>query len=485
MAFRHGCIAVALACSFAYARAPWTEPLAGTAARSVAVESGTLHAGLPDGRVVSFSTQTSLPTHTRFGGDRPVVRVAAQGDRLAWMDDQGRVYVEHGGSVRLLLQREGVASMGWLGGRVALLGRAQRSLLIDPATGSTEGLEALLPADERLSELRIAAGTLYAVRPFSRTMDGVTVSRVTGFRWEGSRLVRRSSFASPVFGQRVGAGPVDAGGRFTRIEGFEGMNGAVAWGETGFSALLGGGVLRVDLMKPFWEPERTPMSADPAGVLRPGPLTPLGYGAGRAWFAAGRGLLAVDATSGQADLFLSPTAQETVVAGDVDTAGLWVATTRGIRHVAPGRPCPESGFGGMVRLPLHSPERLPLTETQTRLVQLLESWIGTPYRWGGNDRNGVDCSGLVVAVFRELGIRLPRTSADIGRDNSGALVRDELLPGDVIVVPGHVLVHVGNGHTIETVRGGVGRSTIWRRDLGVVRRFLDEERAASRPNGRG
>ncbi|MES1196452.1 MAG: NlpC/P60 family protein, partial [Steroidobacter sp.] len=38
--------------------------------------------------------------------------------------------------------------------------------------------------------------------------------------------------------------------------------------------------------------------------------------------------------------------------------------------------------------------------------------VGKPYRYGGADLNGFDCSGLVFYIYHELGIELPRSAAD-------------------------------------------------------------------------
>tara|TARA_B100000287_G_scaffold261558_1_gene246069 strand:+ start:3115 stop:3579 length:465 start_codon:yes stop_codon:yes gene_type:complete len=46
------------------------------------------------------------------------------------------------------------------------------------------------------------------------------------------------------------------------------------------------------------------------------------------------------------------------------------------------------------------------------------TYIGTPYKWGGNDKNGIDCSGLLVRSFESIGMKIPRTTSqqiDIGK----------------------------------------------------------------------
>lgn len=51
---------------------------------------------------------------------------------------------------------------------------------------------------------------------------------------------------------------------------------------------------------------------------------------------------------------------------------------------------------------------------QKALRQEIAQWMGTPYRYGGNDHKGVDCSGFVHAVFLKVyEVKLPRTSRDM------------------------------------------------------------------------
>lgn len=44
----------------------------------------------------------------------------------------------------------------------------------------------------------------------------------------------------------------------------------------------------------------------------------------------------------------------------------------------------------------------------------VDAWRGTPYSYGGQSKNGVDCSGFVGQVYREVyGLKLPREVEDI------------------------------------------------------------------------
>lgn len=87
-----------------------------------------------------------------------------------------------------------------------------------------------------------------------------------------------------------------------------------------------------------------------------------------------------------------------------------------------------------------------------------ESWQGTPYAWGGNTREGVDCSGFVTQVYlRALGIALPRTSRTQQEYCSGINKKD-MVPGDLLFFTtsdkhsnvSHVGIYVGADRMIHS-----------------------------------
>lgn len=52
------------------------------------------------------------------------------------------------------------------------------------------------------------------------------------------------------------------------------------------------------------------------------------------------------------------------------------------------------------------PEQPRLDESRMRSE--IESFLGTPYRYGGDSRQGIDCSGLVMVVYQNsVGLQLP------------------------------------------------------------------------------
>jgi len=93
---------------------------------------------------------------------------------------------------------------------------------------------------------------------------------------------------------------------------------------------------------------------------------------------------------------------------------------------------------------------------QSRLKKILDSYLGTPYRYGGMSRDGIDCSGLACVVFRELnGTALPRSAAAMV--NLGEPVHlAEVKAGDLIFFRwgifgsvDHVGIGIGDGRFVH------------------------------------
>jgi len=143
------------------------------------------------------------------------------------------------------------------------------------------------------------------------------------------------------------------------------------------------------------------------------------------------------------------------------------------------RPNPSLGHSDFVRITSGTSYDRPYLDRHFQLQEAMKQYLGTPYAWGGNSHNGIDCSGFVCAAFREVGIRLPRHSRDIAHADIGDVVTDTLRYGDVLYYPGevgrrHVAIYIGNGQTIEARPHGVDYYTVKHRRATIARRFITE-----------
>jgi cell wall-associated NlpC family hydrolase len=83
------------------------------------------------------------------------------------------------------------------------------------------------------------------------------------------------------------------------------------------------------------------------------------------------------------------------------------------------------------------------------------STLGTPYRYGGSNPGGFDCSGLVMWSFRQAGVTVPRTAGE-QRSATARISEAELRPGDLVFYrgTGHVGIFIGNGSVVHSPRSG-------------------------------
>ena len=66
------------------------------------------------------------------------------------------------------------------------------------------------------------------------------------------------------------------------------------------------------------------------------------------------------------------------------------------------------------------------------LYEAVNSWLGVPYKYGGTDRKGIDCSAFVGTIYKEVyGVTLNRTANDMLRDVK-LIAKSQLKEGDLV-----------------------------------------------------
>jgi probable lipoprotein NlpC len=90
-----------------------------------------------------------------------------------------------------------------------------------------------------------------------------------------------------------------------------------------------------------------------------------------------------------------------------------------------------------------------------RLYEFIENWTGTPYKFGGLDKDGIDCSGFALLLEQQVyNINLPRVTSQqvqvIKRK-----YEEELKEGDLVFFDfdnkqfSHVGVYLQNGYVVH------------------------------------
>ncbi len=120
-------------------------------------------------------------------------------------------------------------------------------------------------------------------------------------------------------------------------------------------------------------------------------------------------------------------------------------------------------------------------------VGVAELFLGTPYLWGGNSRQGIDCSGLIQAALLACGVPCPGDS-DMQQATLGEEVSDGYRRNDLLFWKGHVALVCDTDRIIHANAGAM--STVFEPITEAIERIetqgdskLVAHRRITRPRG--
>lgn len=119
-----------------------------------------------------------------------------------------------------------------------------------------------------------------------------------------------------------------------------------------------------------------------------------------------------------------------------------------------------------------------------RVINSAKKFLNVPYVWGGTTPKGFDCSGLVQYIYRNEGVRLPRTAAQQYK-SIRKIKREHAAKGDLIFFHmgrgvryvDHVGIYIGNNQFIHAPSKGKNvkiskLSSFWKKKIVGIGRAI-------------
>jgi cell wall-associated NlpC family hydrolase len=147
------------------------------------------------------------------------------------------------------------------------------------------------------------------------------------------------------------------------------------------------------------------------------------------------------------DLIATQTAQRKELLGEKATITTKLASLYKLRAQAYGSATVASGG--------HHPAPPYLPGRGGKIVSFAYAQLGKPYSWAQAGPRSYDCSGLVLAAYRSIGISLPH-NARMQWGQVSHITRSELSPGDLVFYEslGHVAIYIGGSRVIHAPSAG-------------------------------
>jgi peptidoglycan DL-endopeptidase CwlO len=132
------------------------------------------------------------------------------------------------------------------------------------------------------------------------------------------------------------------------------------------------------------------------------------------------------------------------------------SSTAGGSGASPAEPPAASSPGPVASSPeRRSAPSLPSGAGNARAASIAMQYLGVPYRWGGGDPSGFDCSGLASYAYRQIGKTVPHYTVAI-YNQFPKVPAGSLQPGDLVFWRGlgHMGIYIGGGQYVHAPQTG-------------------------------